>query len=309
MQAAAITRAVKLIAQQAGFEACGISKAEMLDEEARKLEQWLHRGLHGSMHYMERHFDMRVDPTQLMPGAKSVISLAYNYSTATDPNEGHVLKLSRYAQGRDYHKVVRKRLKWMVQKLQAEFGQFEHRICVDSAPVLEKAWAVRSGVAWQGKHTNVLNKDRGSFFFLAEIICDLHMEYDGAARDYCGTCTRCLDACPTQALFEPYKIDASKCISYLTIERKEAMPVELMSQLEGWVFGCDICQEVCPWNRFSTPHTEQEFEPSAARASLTDADLIELEEATFQALFEGTAIKRTGFKGLKRNVAAALNGK
>jgi epoxyqueuosine reductase len=257
------------------------------------------------MLYMERYFDLRIDPTKLLPGARSVISLAYNYSPATDPNEGNELKLSRYAQGRDYHKVLRQRLKWIVQGLQADIGDFAYRLCVDSAPVLEKAWASRSGVGWQGKHTNLLHKERGSYFFLAEIICDLEMVYDGPMRDYCGTCTRCIDACPTQALFEPYKIDASKCISYLTIERKEAMPEELKLHLEGWVFGCDICQEVCPWNRFSTPHKEPSFLPTEARATLKDADLKELEESAFHLLFEGTAVKRTGFKGLKRNIEAA----
>lgn len=305
MQAEALTRTVKLLAQQAGFDACGISKAELLEEEARKLEQWLHKGLHGTMLYMERYFDLRIDPTKLLPGARSVISLAYNYSPATDPNEGNELKLSRYAQGRDYHKVLRQRLKWIVQGLQADIGDFAYRLCVDSAPVLEKAWASRSGVGWQGKHTNLLHKERGSYFFLAEIFCDLEMVYDGPMRDYCGTCTRCIDACPTQALFEPYKIDASKCISYLTIERKEAMPEELKPHLEGWVFGCDICQEVCPWNRFSTPHKEPSFLPTEARATLKDADLKELEESAFHLLFEGTAVKRTGFKGLKRNIEAA----
>ncbi len=298
-----LTRSIKLEAQKLGFQHCGIAKVTALDEEARQLEQWLNQHHHGSMQYMANHFDLRIDPKRLVPGAKTVISLAYNYFPPTDPNISKALKISKYAQGKDYHKVVRKRLKQLLIHIKDEVGDIQARVFVDSAPVLEKTWAARAGVGWQGKHTNLLNKNTGSFFFLAEIISDVELEPDGPVKDHCGSCTRCLDACPTQALVEPYKIDASKCISYLTIERKEELPEQFRTQMEGWIFGCDICQDVCPWNRFSVAHQEPKFEPSALLQGMHDKDWLELTEEVFNVLFEGSAVKRTGIHGLKRNIA------
>jgi epoxyqueuosine reductase len=281
---------------------CGISKAERLSSEAKKLEKWLHQGLHGKMGYMERHFDLRTDPTLLVPGARSVISLAYNYFPAKDPNEGQQIKISRYAQGRDYHKVIRKKLKQFYRSLEAEAGGMQGRVFVDSGPVMEKAWAERAGLGWTGKHTNLINRATGSYFFLAEIIIDLDLEPDGPDRDYCGSCTRCLDACPTNALFEPYKIDASRCISYLTIELKEEIPDEFRGKMESWAFGCDICQDVCPWNRFSQAHQEPDFLPGNERKPLTAGEWEHLSEEGFQRMFHGTALLRTGYKGMQRNI-------
>lgn len=305
------TRIVKQLARVNGFDFCGISKAEKLDEEAKQLESWLNQDLHGKMGYMANHFDMRIDPGLLVPGAKSVISLSFNYypEDYDSTNKSDNLKISRYAQGDDYHKVVKRKLKQLVAEIESAVGQIDGRVFVDSAPVLEKAWAKRSGIGWVGKHTNLISKEQGSYFFLAEIISDLELEPDGPIVDYCGTCTKCIDACPTDAIFEPYKLDASKCISYLTIELKDAIPAEFAGKMENWIFGCDICQEVCPWNRFSKPHQVPEFLPKAELQGMKQTDWLELTEDVFQSVFEKSAVKRTKFEGLKRNIAFALEQK
>lgn len=297
-----LTRFIKLEAQKLGFFQCGIAKAEFLEPETKKLEEWLGKGLHGKMSYMERHFDLRTDPRNLVPGAQSVVSFAYNYFPGNDPNQGSSIKISRYAQGRDYHKVIRKKLKQLLKSLEGEVGEFQARVFVDSGPVMEKAWAERAGIGWSGKHTNLISRQSGSYFFLAEMICDLDLEPDGVGKDYCGSCTRCLDACPTDALFQPYKIDASKCISYLTIELKEVIPEEFRGKMENWAFGCDICQEVCPWNRFSTMHHEPDFLPDSSRNALSAEDWEHMNEELFKKLFAGSALMRTGLKGMKRNI-------
>ena len=253
-------RSIKAKAEELGFLACGISRAEFLEDEAPRLEQWLRQGKHGNMDYMANHFDMRLDPRLIVPGAKSVISLAYNYHTPLKQEDPEVPKLSTYAFGRDYHKVVKQRLKPLMEYIKLQFGDVAMRSFVDSAPVLEKAWAKRSGLGWVGKHTNVIRQGVGSYFFLCEIIVDLDLAPDAPVTDHCGTCTRCIDACPTDAI-TPYGVDGSRCISYLTIELKDAIPTEFAGKMENRVFGCDICQQVCPWNRFSTPHKEPPFTP------------------------------------------------
>ncbi len=292
---------IKAKAHELGFLACGVAKAGYLEEEAPRLEQWLRQGKHGSMGYMERNFDMRLDPTLLVPGAKSVISLAYNYFTPPKQLDPEAPKLSTYAYGRDYHKVVKQRLKPLVQYITQQFGQVEFRTFVDSAPVLEKAWAERAGVGWRGKNTNVIRQGAGSFFFLCEIILDLDLEPDAPATDHCGTCRRCIDACPTEAI-TPYGVDGSRCISHLTIELKEAIPAEFTGKMEGWAFGCDICQQVCPWNRFSTPHRESGFQPKDELMRLSADEWHGMTEVVFERLFEGSAVKRTKYTGLMRNV-------
>ncbi len=253
------------------------------------------------MGYMERNFDLRLDPTKLVPGAKSVISLAYNYFTPPLQTDPDAPKLSTYAYGRDYHKVVKKRLKPLMAFMQEKFGQVDMRAFVDSAPVLEKAWAERAGIGWRGKHTNVIRQGAGSFFFLCELITDLELEPDAPATDHCGTCRRCIDACPTDAI-TPYGVDGSRCISYLTIELKEAIPQEFAERMAGWTFGCDICQQVCPWNRFSTPHQEPEFVPKAELIGLSADEWHGMTEVVFDRLFEGSAVKRTKYTGLRRNL-------
>ncbi len=305
------SQVLKQLAKANGFDFCGISKAEKLQDEARQLESWLNQDLHGKMAYMANHFDMRVDPRLLVPGAKSIISLAFNYfpeNQATNNGEDS-LKISRYAQGEDYHKVLRRKLQNLVVGIQSALGHIDGRVFVDSAPVLEKVWAKRSGIGWVGKHTNLISKEQGSYFFLAEIISDLELEPDGPIKDYCGTCTKCIDACPTDAIFEPYKLDASKCISYLTVELKEAIPTAFEGKMENWIFGCDICQEVCPWNRFSKPHQVPEFLPKPEMETMKQTDWLELTEEVFNSVFEKSAVKRTKFEGLKRNVAFALQQK
>jgi len=296
-----ITNFVKTSAADAGFSFCGIAKAEKLENEARLLETWLQQNRHGNMQYMENYFDKRIDPTLLVPGAKSVISLMYNYYTTANQQSDY--KLASYAFGEDYHHVIKAKLSSLIDTLQATIGQFEARIFVDSAPVLEKAWAKRSGVGWQGKNTNIINPKSGSFFFLAEIICDVEFDYDGPIKDYCGTCTACVDACPTEALNTPYQIDASKCISYLTIELKDALiPETFAGKMDNWIFGCDICQTVCPWNRFSKQHEEQRFNPKQALLGMTNNDWREITEDVFKELFGKSAVKRTKYLGLERNI-------
>jgi len=293
---------VKQIAQLLGFMACGISKATFLEEEAPRLEKWLMQNHHGEMGYMARNFDKRLDPRKLVPGAKSVVSLLYNYYPNASQTDKDAPKLARYAYGKDYHHVIKDKLFEFMHDIQTEIGAVEGRVFVDSAPVLEKAWAAKSGLGWVGKNTNLIRKHNGSYFFIAELIIDLELAADGAVTDHCGSCTACLDACPTNAFVAPYKLDASKCISYYTIELKDAIPNEVKGQFDDWAFGCDICQEVCPWNRFSTPHNEPQFEPNPALMQLSKKDWHEITEEVFNRLFEASAVQRTGFNGLKRNL-------
>lgn len=292
---------IKAKAHELGFMACGVARAGFLAEEAPRLERWLREGKNGRMAYMERNFDLRLDPARLVPGARSVISLAYNYFTSAQQEDPVAPKLSSYAHGRDYHKVVKKRLKPLLAFITHRFGDVAMRAFVDSAPVLEKAWAERAGVGWRGKHTNVIHKGAGSYFFLCEIILDLELEADAPATDHCGTCRRCIDACPTEAI-TPYGVDGSRCISYLTIELKDAIPQEFAGRMEGWAFGCDICQQVCPWNRFSKEHEEPEFTAKPELLALSADEWEGMTEVLFDRLFEGSAVKRTKYEGLKRNV-------
>ena len=273
-----------------------------MEEEAPRLEKWLMQNHHGEMGYMARNFDKRLDPRKLVPGAKSVVSLLYNYYPNASQTDKDAPKLARYAYGKDYHHVIKDKLFEFMHDIQTEIGAVEGRVFVDSAPVLEKAWAAKSGLGWVGKNTNLIRKHNGSYFFIAELIIDLELAADGAVTDHCGSCTACLDACPTNAFVAPYKLDASKCISYFTIELKDAIPNEVKGQFDDWAFGCDICQEVCPWNRFSTPHNEPQFEPNPALMQLSKKDWHEITEEVFKRLFEASAVQRTGFNGLKRNL-------
>ncbi|MFT6866151.1 MAG: epoxyqueuosine reductase [Cyclobacteriaceae bacterium] len=292
---------IKSIATSLGFSYCGIAKAEFLVDEAPKLEEWLKRGYQGTMGYLENHFDKRLDPTKLVPGAKSVVSLVYNYYPQKDLANDHSLKMAKYAYGQDYHFVIKDKLKTFMDRIQIEIGAVEGRVFVDSAPVHERAWAAKSGLGWIGKNSLLLNKEMGSFFFLAELIIDLELEPDGPIKDYCGTCTACMDACPTDAIPAAYVVDGSKCISYLTIELKEEIPTEFQGKTNEWVFGCDICQDVCPWNRFSKPHQEPAFAPQGWE-QFSKKDWQDMTEEVFQKVFKKSAVKRTKFSGLKRNV-------
>lgn len=301
--AAQRTALIKAKAKELGFLSVGISKAEHMDEEARRLESWLSKDYHGQMSYMANHFDKRVDPTLLVPGAKSVISLAYNYYTDKEQSDPSAPKISKYAYGQDYHHIIKDKLKGFVAYITEEIGEIDGRVFVDSAPVLERDWAKRSGLGWIGKHTLLLSKQKGSYFFLAEIISDLELAYDHPVSDHCGTCTACIDACPTDAISASgYILDASKCISYLTIELREEIPTEFQEQMEGWMFGCDICQEVCPWNRFSTQHQEPAFAAKEGLLDMTKSEWTELTQEVFSKVFSKSAVKRTKFKGLKRNI-------
>ena len=295
------SKLIKNTAKNLGFLSCGISKAEFLEEEAPRFEKWLNEQKHGQMAYMENHYDKRLDPRLLVPGAKSVVSLLLNYYTDEHQVEG-APKISKYAYGTDYHFVIKEKLKQLFQILQEEIGEINGRVFVDSAPVMDKAWAGRSGLGWMGKNTNLINKKVGSFFFIAEMILDLKLDYDTPVTDHCGTCTACIDSCPTGAL-TPYNIDASRCISYLTIELKDQIPSEFQNKMDDWSFGCDICQDVCPWNRFSKPHNEPLFEPRSELLEFTKKDWEELTETTFDIIFKNSAVKRTRYKGLKRNLA------
>lgn len=295
------TRLIKTEAKRLGFLSCGISKAQFLEEEALRLEKWLNKNMHGQMQYMEHHFDKRLDPTKLVEGSKSVISLLLNYFPSEMQNEKSY-KLSKYAYGTDYHFVIKDKLKSLLHFIQDEIGEVHGRAFVDSAPVLDKAWAVKSGLGWMGKHTNVLSQQVGSFYFIAELIVDLELDYDSPTTDHCGSCTACIDACPTQAIVEPYVVDGSKCISYFTIELKENIPTEFKGQFDDWMFGCDVCQDVCPWNRFSKPHNEPLFNPHPELLSMTKKDWEEITEDTFRKVFKDSAVKRTKFSGLKRNI-------
>jgi epoxyqueuosine reductase len=302
MSISANTVLIKLLAHEIGFSYCGISKAEFLKDEAPLLEEWLKRNYQGKMSYLENYFDKRLDPTLLVPGAKSVISLLYNYYPEKDLATESNLKIAKYAYGEDYHFVVKDKLKILFERLQEEVGDIQGRVFVDSAPVMERAWAKKSGLGWVGKNSLLINKTSGSFFFLAEIILDLELEYDGPVKDYCGTCTACMDACPTDAIAEPYVVDGSKCISYFTIELKEEIPASVKGKFENWIFGCDICQDVCPWNRFSKPHQETRFDPNAQLQSITQNDWKEITSDVFQKVFRDSPVKRTKLEGLKRNI-------
>ena len=291
-------------AHRLGFSFVGIAKAERLDEEAQRLEAWLNQGAHGKMSYMANHFDMRVDPTKLVPGAKSVVSLMYNYHTDKKQEDAAAPKISKYAYGKDYHSIIKEKLKTLLLFLQNEIGEIDGRCFVDSAPVLERDWAKRSGIGWTGKNTLLIHPKAGSYFFLAELIIDLALVADTPIKDYCGTCRKCIDACPTEAISPAGNlVDGSKCISYFTIELKENLPAEFKNKLDNWMFGCDICQEVCPWNRFSKPHEEPNFEPHPDLLLMKKEDWEELTEDVFREVFKKSAVKRTKYEGLKRNIA------
>jgi epoxyqueuosine reductase len=295
------TNLIKQKAGELGFMYCGISKAEFLEEEAPRLENWLNRQMHGQMHYMENHFDKRLDPRLLVEGAKSVVSLLLNYyPPETLPEDS--LQISKYAYGQDYHFVIKDKLKSLLAYIREAIGEVDGRVFVDSAPVLDKAWAKKSGLGWVGKNSNLITPQVGSFYFIAELIIDLELEYDGPIKDYCGTCTKCLDACPTGAITEPYVVDGSKCISYFTIELKDKIPDAVNGKFGNWVFGCDICQDVCPWNRFAKPHQEPAFTLDPALQHFTKNDWKELTEDVFRQVFRKSAVKRTGYNGLLRNI-------
>lgn len=296
------TQLIKDKSRELGFQYCGVARADFLEEEASQLEQWLSEGRHGEMKYMENHFDKRLDPRKLVPGAKSVISLLLNYYTEREQEDPLAPKISKYAYGKDYHYVIKDKLYSLFNYIREEIGEVEGRVFVDSAPVMDKAWAKRSGLGWVGKHTNLINKGSGSFYFIAELIVDLELEYDGPVKDHCGTCTACIEACPTDAIYEPYKIDGSRCISYFTIELKEAIPDGMKGQFDNWAFGCDICQDVCPWNRFSVAHREPLFDPHPDLLQMNRKEWEELTEEVFNTIFKNSAVKRTRYEGLKRNI-------
>ncbi len=297
------TRMIREEAARLGFSFTGVARAEQMDEEARRLENWLNAGMHGQMGYMANHFDKRIDPRKLVEGAKSVVSLLYNYYPEQRQSDPAAPKISRYAYGEDYHFVLKRKLKDLLHFIREEIGEVSGRCFVDSAPVLERDWARRSGVGWIGRNTMLINPKAGSYYFLAELILDLELVYDHPIKDFCGTCTRCIEACPTEAISPGgYVVDGSKCISYFTIELREAIPEEYRGQFDNWMFGCDICQEVCPWNRFSTPHSEPAFEPHPQLLEMTKGDWEELTEDVFRELFRRSAVKRTGFAGLRRNL-------
>ena len=295
------TNFIKSEAKRLGFLSCGISKAEFLEVEAPRLENWLNQNRNGEMSYMENHFDKRLDPTLLVPGAKSVVSLLLNYYPE-HTQTSDTYKISKYAYGTDYHFIIKDKLKELLQAIQTEIGEIDGRAFVDSAPVLDKAWAAKSGLGWIGKNSNLLTKTVGSFYFIAELIIDLELEYDYAVTDHCGSCTACIDACPTEAIVAPYVVDGSKCISYFTIELKDQLPTEMKGKFDDWAFGCDICQDVCPWNKFSKPHSEPLFNPHPDLLSLNKADWENITEETFRAVFKDSAVKRTKFSGLTRNI-------
>lgn len=317
------TTELKTKAQELGFLSVGVSQAGFLEEDAPRLEQWLKAGYHGSMTYMENHFDKRLDPRKLVPGATTVVSVLYNYFPQKDLHSFNHLdsshqtvpldqpatihqpatyKISKYAYGEDYHTVVKDRLRELGQWMRDTYGDFQGRVFVDSAPVMDKSWARRSGLGWIGKNANLIAPKAGSFFFIGEWILDLPFEPDGPMTDHCGTCTRCIDACPTEAIVQPYVVDGSKCISHLTIELKDAIPEHFAGQMDNWVFGCDVCQDVCPWNRFATPHREPRFQPNAEWSEWGQRDWEELTDEVFKRVFKNSAVKRTKFNGLARNI-------
>ncbi len=293
------TAFIKNKAKELGFDFCGISKAEFLESEAKLLETWLNRNYNGKMAYMANYFDKRLDPRLLVDGAKSVITFILNYYPEEELTEQDY-KISKYAYGTDYHFVIKDKLASLLADMQKEIGEINARVFVDSAPVMDKVWAKKGGVGWVGKHSNLINRKIGSFFFIGEIICDMELDYDGPIKDYCGTCTACIDACPTDAIAEPYVVDGSKCISYLTIELKENIPAEFKDKMENWAFGCDICQDVCPWNSFAKPHKTPEFLPNEDLKNLKNWE--EITQEFFSKTFKNSAIKRTKYEGLMRNI-------
>lgn len=303
------TELIRAEAARLGFEFVGFARAEKLEEEARRLEIWLQQGANGRMGYMENYFDLRTDPTLLVPGAKTVICLSFNYFNPEKQAHPDAPKISQYAYGEDYHFVVKDKLKSLLAYMQAEIGEINGRCFVDSAPIMEREWAKRSGIGWNGKNTLTLHPRRGSFFFLSEIICDLPLLYDDPIRDHCGSCRRCIDACPTEAIApEGYFLDATKCISYLTIELRDEIPKQFQDQMEGWMFGCDICQDVCPWNRFSKRQEEPAFEPHPDLLSMSRQDWQEITEDVFGRVFKKSAVKRAKYAGLKRNIDFVTKG-
>ena len=289
-------------AMQLGFMQCGISRAAFLEEEAKPLERWLSKGMHGEMSYMENYFDKRLDPRLLVDGAKSVISLLLNYYPDTKQLHDDAPKISRYAYGKDYHFVIKEKLAALHDYIREEIGNVNGRAFVDSAPVLDRAWAKKSGLGWIGKNANLIHPKAGSYFFIAELIVDIELDYDISIQNYCGTCNRCVEACPTGAIIQPYVVDGSRCISYFTIELKDAIPVEQKGKFENWVFGCDICQEVCPWNRFAKPHQTTDFNPPTELMEMSGQEWHEITEGVLRKYFKNSAVKRTGYKGLKRNL-------
>ena len=304
-----LSEIIKSEALSIGFLSCGISKAEFLSEEAPKLEHWLKSGFNGEMSYMERNFEKRLDPTLLVPGSKSVISLLFNYYTEKKAKKDDEPKISSYAYGKDYHLVIKEKLRELLSRIKNLVGDVNGRVFVDSAPVMERVWAEKSGLGWIGKNTNLINKKTGSFFFLAELILDLELEYDHPTTDHCGSCTACIDSCPTNALATPYKMDATKCISYATIELKNNIPDLFKDNMRGWIFGCDICQDVCPWNRFSKNHNEPSFEDKTNVSNMSKKQWEDLTKEVFDKVFKDSPIKRTGFSGIKRNINFAFSTK
>ncbi|MFC4739288.1 tRNA epoxyqueuosine(34) reductase QueG [Flavobacterium ponti] len=295
------TKSIKEEAKRLGFLSCGISKAGFLEEEAPRLENWLNKNRNGQMSYMENHFDKRLNPTLLVDDAKSVISLLLNYYPAELQNPDSY-KISKYAYGQDYHFLIKEKLKELLHFIQSEIGEVSGRAFVDSAPVLDKAWAAKSGLGWIGKNTNLITQKVGSFYFIAELIVDLELDYDVSTTDHCGSCTACIDACPTEAIVAPYEVDGSKCISYFTIELKDNLPQEMKGKFDDWVFGCDVCQDVCPWNRFSKPHNEPLLKPNESILNFSKKDWEEITTETFNKVFKNSAVKRTKLAGFKRNV-------
>ncbi|MBN8643271.1 MAG: tRNA epoxyqueuosine(34) reductase QueG [Flavobacteriales bacterium] len=295
------TNLIKQEAQRLGFMACGISKAGFLEEEAPRLEQWLNSQKHGQMSFMEDHFDKRLNPILLMDGAKSVVSLLINYYPPETQVEGSY-KISKYAYGKDYHNVILKKLRKLLRSIKTEIGEVSGRAFIDIAPIMDKAWAAKSGLGWIGKNSNLITQKVGSFYFIAELILDLELEYDNPTTDHCGSCTACIDACPTQAIIAQYVVDGSKCISYFTIELKDNLPTEMKGKFEDWAFGCDICQDVCPWNRFSKPHNEPLFNPYPELLSYSKKEWEEITDDVFNEVFKNSPLKRAKLDGLKRNI-------
>ncbi len=303
------TKIIKQAAYQLGFDYCGIAKAQKLEEDAKRLEQWLSKGMHGQMQYMENHFDLRIDPTKLVPGAKSIITLLLNYFPA-EIQKNTTYKISKYAYGKDYHDIIRGKLKILLQQIKENIGDINGRGFVDSAPVLERAWAQKTGLGCIGKNGNIINKKNGSFFFIATLIIDVELVYDDPyAKDYCGTCTKCIDACPTQAILPDKVIDGSRCISYFTIELKDALiPDKMKNQFDNWMFGCDTCQDVCPWNRFASITKENNFNVLTEILNFSNSDWEELTEESFKIIFKDSPLKRSKFEGIKRNIKFLNHG-
>jgi epoxyqueuosine reductase len=302
MDPAGITALIKQSATELGFSLCGVAEADYLEAEAPRLEKWLKRNMYGNMLYMADHFELRLDPRRYMPGAKSIVSLLYNYYHPRPEKIDAAYKISSYAHGMDYHRIIKKKLNGLIAVIRSEVGDIQARSCVDTAPVMEKAWAARAGLGWIGKSTNLITKKSGGYHFLAEILLDLELEYDQPATDHCGKCRRCIDACPTGAVVEPYVVDASKCISYLTIELKTGIPEDMAGKYSDWIFGCDVCQDICPFNRFAQPHQEPAFEPPSQIFEMSAEEWRKLTPRQFEDLFQGSAVKRAKYEGLMRNI-------